>query len=79
MDARDRLRRYLEQRREMGESEFALDSMSIEDAMKVMGGPAKAPSSPAARVPGGPSPMPNVAPADGVPQDGWASRPASHR
>ena len=40
MDARDRLRRYLEQRREMGESEFALDSMSIEEAMKVMGGPA---------------------------------------
>src|SRR5690348_14616870 len=37
MDAKDRLRRYLEQRREMGESEFALDSMSIEEAMKVIG------------------------------------------
>ena len=37
MDAKDRLRRYLEQRREMGESEFALDTMSIEDAMKVIG------------------------------------------
>ena len=37
MDAKDRLRRYLEQRREMGESEFALDTMSIEEAMKVIG------------------------------------------
>ncbi|MFL5561026.1 MAG: uracil-DNA glycosylase [Gemmatimonadaceae bacterium] len=37
MDARDRLRRYLEQRREMGESEFALDSMSIDEALKVIG------------------------------------------
>ena len=36
MDARERLRRYLEQRREMGESEFTLDSMSVEDALKVM-------------------------------------------
>ena len=39
MDAKDRLRRYLEQRREMGESEFALDTMSIEEAMKVIGSP----------------------------------------
>ena len=37
MDARDRLRRYLEQRREMGESEFALDSMSVEEALRVIG------------------------------------------
>ncbi|HEX8848717.1 MAG TPA: uracil-DNA glycosylase [Gemmatimonadaceae bacterium] len=37
MDARERLRRYLEQRREMGESEFALDSMSVEEALRVIG------------------------------------------
>lgn len=33
MDARARLRAYLEQRRELGESEFVLDGLSIEDAM----------------------------------------------
>ena len=49
MDARDRLRRYLEQRREMGESEFALDSMSIEEAMTVMGGPGKTGAPPKSR------------------------------
>lgn len=53
----------------MGESEFALDSMSIEEAMKVMGGPAQAPSSPAARAAGAPSPMPNVVPGEGARQD----------
>lgn len=37
MDARDRLRRYLEQRRELGESEFVLDGLSIEDAMRLLG------------------------------------------
>jgi DNA polymerase len=38
MDPKDLLRRYLEQRREMGESEFALDSMSVEEAMRIVGG-----------------------------------------
>ncbi len=33
MDARARLRAYLEQRRELGESEFVLDGMSVEDAL----------------------------------------------
>jgi DNA polymerase len=33
MDGRERLRAYLEQRRELGESEFVLDGMSIEDAL----------------------------------------------
>ncbi len=56
----------------MGESEFALDSMSIEEAMKVMGGPARTPSSPAARAAGAPSQTPNVAPADGVAHDEMA-------
>lgn len=36
-DARERLRRYLEQRRELGESEFVLDSLSVEEALKVIG------------------------------------------
>ena len=35
-DPRERLRQYLEQRREMGESEFVLDSLSVEDALRVL-------------------------------------------
>ena len=35
-DAHARLRQYLEQRRELGESEFVLDTLSVEDAMKVL-------------------------------------------
>jgi DNA polymerase len=37
VDARERLRRYLEQRRELGESELILDGMSIEDVLRVVG------------------------------------------
>lgn len=51
MDAKDRLRRYLEQRRELGESELVLDSLSIEDVMKMVGAKptvSKAPDAPAA-------------------------------
>lgn len=33
----ERLRQYLEQRKELGESEFVLDSLSVEDALKVLG------------------------------------------
>lgn len=33
MDGRERLRAYLEQRRELGESEFVLDNMSVEEAL----------------------------------------------
>ncbi|HET9003492.1 MAG TPA: hypothetical protein VFN39_05770, partial [Gemmatimonadaceae bacterium] len=61
MDAKDRLRRYLEQRREMGESEFALDTMSIEEAMKVIGS-GKASGAGPMRPLGGPAPDPAAAP-----------------
>ncbi len=37
MDARERLRRYLEQRRELGESELVLDGMSIDEVLGVVG------------------------------------------
>jgi len=36
MDGRERLRAYLEQRRELGESEFVLDSMSIDEALSAI-------------------------------------------
>ena len=38
MDARDQLRRYLEQRREMGESELMLDGMTVEEALAIVAG-----------------------------------------
>ena len=53
MDANEALRRYLEQRRELGETELVLDSMSVDDAMKLLGASkrlSKAPvAAPAAR------------------------------
>jgi uracil-DNA glycosylase family 4 len=39
VDARERLRRYLEQRREMGESELVLDSLTVEEALRIVSGP----------------------------------------
>ncbi len=37
MNAEDLLRRYLEQRREMGETELVLDGLSVEEVMKLVG------------------------------------------
>lgn len=37
MDAKERLRQYLEQRRDAGESELVLDSMSVEEVMRMLG------------------------------------------
>lgn len=37
MDGRESLRRYLEQRRELGESEMVLDSMSVDEVLKLLG------------------------------------------
>jgi uracil-DNA glycosylase family 4 len=37
MDARELLRRYLEQRREMGESELVLDSLTVDEALRIVG------------------------------------------
>jgi uracil-DNA glycosylase family 4 len=41
MDARDALRRYLEQRKELGESELVLDSLSVEEALRLVGAAGK--------------------------------------
>jgi uracil-DNA glycosylase family 4 len=37
VDARETHRRYLEQRRELGESELVLDSLSVEEALRMLG------------------------------------------
>lgn len=39
MDAKDRLRQYLEQRKEMGEQDLVLDGLSVEELMKIVGAP----------------------------------------
>ena len=36
MDAREQLRRYLEQRRDMGETELVLDSMSVDEVLRIV-------------------------------------------
>ncbi|MFL5573507.1 MAG: uracil-DNA glycosylase [Gemmatimonadaceae bacterium] len=43
MDARDKLRIYLEQRRDLGESELLLDSMTVEEALRTLGASGKSP------------------------------------
>ena len=48
MDAKELLRRYIEQRRELGESELVLDSLNVEDVLRVIGAAgASRPSRPA--------------------------------
>jgi DNA polymerase len=59
MDAREQLRRYLEQRREMGETELVLDRMTVDEAMRLLGG--GAPGKAATPVS---SPSQSAAPAD---------------
>ena len=60
MDAREQLRRYLEQRREMGERELVLDDMSVDDVMRILDAPTLA-SPPAERPrPSAPSGMSDV-------------------
>jgi DNA polymerase len=44
VDARELLRRYLEQRRDLGESELVLDSLSVDDALALLGAKSGAPS-----------------------------------
>jgi uracil-DNA glycosylase len=39
VDVREQLRRYLEQRREAGETELVLDHMTVEDVLNVIGAP----------------------------------------
>src|SRR5262245_47996332 len=64
MDAREQLRRYLEQRREMGERELILDGMSVEDVMRIVGAAGTvsndAPPVPRRPDPGEPAPPPGA-------------------
>lgn len=65
----ERLRQYLEQRRELGESEFVLDALPVEEALKVLAFGATPPAAPprqAAGPPSAPSAMPTGAPRTAV-------------
>src|SRR3954452_12852494 len=42
-DPREQLRRYLEQRRELGERELVLDQLSVEEALRIVSGAPRAP------------------------------------
>jgi DNA polymerase len=74
-NARDALRRYLEQRRELGESELVLDRMSVDEVMSMLGArggsvaasvePAAAPMTPAPAAPPPPPPIDESAAAAG--------------
>jgi DNA polymerase len=44
VDAKDLLRRYLEQRRELGESELVLDALKIDDVMRLLGAAGQTPT-----------------------------------
>nr|MCU0649453.1 hypothetical protein [Gemmatimonadaceae bacterium] len=66
MSGHDALRRYLEQRRDLGEREFTLDDLSVEDALSLLGAkrttrrasapPDTAPSTPPQASPNAPAP-----------------------
>ncbi|HEV8215665.1 MAG TPA: uracil-DNA glycosylase [Gemmatimonadaceae bacterium] len=49
MDARDQLKRYLEQRRDMGERELVLDGLTVDEALRILGASAAAPAQKTAR------------------------------
>ncbi|HSQ32146.1 MAG TPA: uracil-DNA glycosylase family protein [Gemmatimonadaceae bacterium] len=68
MDAREQLRRYLEQRREMGERELVLDGLTVEEALRIVTGSSRAPTGEAI------APATGVEPPSDVPADlDWRS------
>ncbi len=69
MDAKEKLRRYLEQRRELGETELALDGLTVDDALRILGANAGAQSArpPAATAPKQGAPMPRATETAGAP------------
>ncbi len=68
MDAREQLRRYLEQRREMGERELVLDGLTVDEALRIVTGSSRAPSVEAT------TPAVGLAPPSDVPADlDWRS------
>ena len=84
MNAKERLRAYLEQRRELGESEMVLDALDVDDVMRMLGalqgaavadvaaGPVAPVALPAAAPVAPPAATPAVAPTSpSAPSDDW--------
>ena len=73
-DPRERLRRYLEQRRELGEHELVLDQLSVEDALRIVAGTrrgrgAEDPARPSADIRHAPPPLPEPIVEEPAPND----------
>ena len=64
-DPREQLRRYLEQRRELGERELVLDGLSVEEALRIVGAASATPKAEAAE------PRPVRQQESGAPPDDW--------
>lgn len=60
MDAREQLRRYLEQRRDMGETELVLDGLTVEEALRIVGAGAGTAGPPGAEVRASAAPPPGA-------------------
>src|SRR5688572_30747979 len=77
VEARERLKRYLEQRRELGERELVLDGMTVEDVMKIVGatgvsaGGARSDAAARAETPRPPASEPPRKPEAGDPAGEW--------
>jgi uracil-DNA glycosylase len=72
VDAREQLRRYLEQRREMGETELVLDTLAVDDALRMLGamkGGGASASSTAS--PPNTAPSPSATPSNGGETSDW--------
>ncbi|HJU91255.1 MAG TPA: uracil-DNA glycosylase family protein [Gemmatimonadaceae bacterium] len=63
MDAKELLRRYLEQRREMGESELVLDTLTVEEVMRLIGAGRSSKRGAVPEIPRARQAVPDVAPA----------------
>lgn len=77
MDAKERLRLYLEQRRDAGESELVLDSMDVDDVMRLLGAASgRAPGAPRQSASDAPAAIP-TARGDAPDREGGRARPTS--
>lgn len=80
MDARERLRQYLEQRREMGERELLLDGLNTEDVLRLIGAAnlrGRNPTEPPATA--APQPDTPGEPRSGPPASEWGATSADWR
>jgi uracil-DNA glycosylase family 4 len=73
VSGKEQLRRYLEQRREAGEVELVLDSLSVDEVLRIVGAATSAPRSAAAAKPAPEAPGPDLAGAEPPPPQSSAN------